>query len=94
MKITKHEGKDIEIRFVAIAVPADRVGEADDEISVILSENGMFNPASTIIDWRYMGGTKVVPTSAPDLIEDELFWIPIIDRIEKQIIEAIEEEVV
>lgn len=47
-------GEGYRILKVEIAVPANAPdGEISDEISAILTENGVANPNSNILDWRY-----------------------------------------
>ena len=46
----------VRILQIEIAVPANAAdAQARDEISALLSENGIANPESNILDWQYTG---------------------------------------
>lgn len=56
---------------IAVAADADKAAVSD-EISALLSENGVVNPDSTIQDWQYAGEERLVQTGdSPE--EGEVF---------------------
>jgi len=74
---TVKPGMKVEIRTVEIAVRADaQPGEADDEISALLTENGIANENSLIVDWRYMGLPQEAQAPQEEIEEGEIFEFP------------------
>lgn len=63
----------VRIIQLEIAVPSDV--DCADEISALLSENGIANEDSDILDWRYTGNTWDVRASS-DPEENEIFHQP------------------
>ncbi len=65
------------IHTVQIAVPALTPDAAvKDEISALLTERGIFNPDSPIVDWQYSGTPRDVVSSADRLPEGGVFHLP------------------
>ena len=49
-------------------------GELEDEIAALLTESGVFNPNSFILDWRYLNyGKERHAVAQPDTEENEIF---------------------
>ncbi len=57
--------QDVRILRIEIAVPADAPDdEIRDEVTALLSERGIANPDSHILDWRYTGEEREVTASS------------------------------
>ena len=59
---------------IAVADDADPDSVAD-EISELLSENGICNDGSHILDWRYLTEYQLVVTASGDPEEGEVFGL-------------------
>ena len=57
---------------IAVAADADPSSVAD-ELSELLSENGICSDASSILDWRYLTEYQPVVTASDDPEEGEVF---------------------
>lgn len=70
------ESKKVRIITVQLAVRDDlQIGEYEDEISALLSENGIWNNDSSIIDWTYISNIEPVFTNEElkNMEEGEIF---------------------
>ena len=65
-KVQPHQA--VRILQIEIAVPANAAdARVRDEISALLSESGVANPESNILDWQYTGlEWMALATAAPD----------------------------
>lgn len=68
-------GQMVRIITLAVAVPADASeGHLADEISALLSENGVANPESLILDWCYLNKIGKVVQASANPEECEVIW--------------------
>jgi hypothetical protein len=64
----------VRILTIQIAVPADADPDSvADEISTLLTENGICSDDSHILDWRYLTEYQPVVTAGEDPDEGEVF---------------------
>ncbi len=67
-------GQRVRILTIQLAVPDDTDPDAvADELSEMLSENGICCEASAILDWRYLTEYQPVVTAGDDTDEGEVF---------------------
>ena len=73
-KVKPHQR--VRILSIDLAVDANvDDGNVADEISVLLSENGVTNPSSSILDWKYKPDTeRIVMAPQDDIEEGEIFF--------------------
>lgn len=58
---------------IAMNIESGDTGELEDEISALLTENGIANPNSLILDWRYLEMSTVLEAPETEIVEEELF---------------------
>ena len=67
--------KTARILTIQIAVESVDTGEVEDEISYLLSEEGVWNPNSKILDWTYLTQYQPEIEIPKDLEEGEIFGL-------------------
>jgi hypothetical protein len=68
--------QQVRILTIQIAVPADADPDSvADEISELLSENGICSDASHILDWRYLTEYQPTVTAGEKVEEGEVFGL-------------------
>lgn len=73
---TVKPGQRVRILTVQMAVPDEADPDAvADELSEMLSENGICCEASAILDWRYLTEYQPVVTAGEDPEEGEVFGL-------------------
>ncbi|MBK8989293.1 MAG: hypothetical protein IPM39_25050 [Chloroflexi bacterium] len=73
-KPTTPKQKHIIIKVeIAMNIEGGDTGELEDEISALLTQNGIANPDSLILDWRYLEISKVLEAPDTEIVEEELF---------------------
>ena len=69
-------GQRVRILTIQLAVPEDAdPNSVADELSEMLSENGICGEASHILDWRYLTEYKPVVAAGDDPEEGEVFGL-------------------
>ncbi|MBU0490745.1 MAG: hypothetical protein KKA73_29545 [Chloroflexi bacterium] len=74
---------------IAVAADADQSYVAD-ELSGLLSENGVGNPDGVIRDWSYTGHERLVQ-AGPDPKEGEVFRLPAVPGNPAEVLSQVEE---